>query len=135
MPHMLLEVCNVSCGYAKNKIVSDINFSVNTGDVVCLLGPNGIGKTTLFKSILGFLPLLSGKIFIDGNDIADFSLRRLAGYISYVPQSHAVPFAFPVLDVVLMGRGIHIGLLSSPETGYSDCRRCSGQAGYRPSGG
>jgi iron complex transport system ATP-binding protein len=84
------------------------------GEIFCLLGPNGIGKTTLFKTILGFLPILEGTIIIDGRDMARFSRQELARYIAYVPQSHIPPFAFRVIDVVVMGRNVHVSAFGKP---------------------
>jgi iron complex transport system ATP-binding protein len=111
---MRLDIVNASCGYNHTKVVQDISFFVQTGDAVCLLGPNGIGKTTLFKCILGFLPLMDGEILLDGQNISGLNSSHLARTVSYVPQAHATPFAFRVLDVVLMGRTAHVGLFSSP---------------------
>ena len=66
---MKLEIKEVSCGYGGKKILSDVNFDIETGDILCILGPNGVGKTTLFKTILGFLKLQGGQIFLDGENI------------------------------------------------------------------
>ncbi|MNB78051.1 putative ABC transporter ATP-binding protein [compost metagenome] len=113
---MKLDIVNATCGYNGTEIVRNITFSVRTGDMVCLLGPNGAGKTTLFKSILGFLPLIQGEILLDGQNMTSLPPRVLAKSVSYVPQAHTPPFAYKVLDVVLMGRTAHIGMLSSPSS-------------------
>jgi iron complex transport system ATP-binding protein len=111
---MEIELRHVSCGYAGKPIVTDINLVVRSGDLLCLLGPNGVGKTTLFKSILGLQPLLSGSILLDGEDVRSWSQRRFALRVGYVAQAHTTPFAFKVIDVVAMGRAAHIGAFASP---------------------
>ena len=111
---MRLDVKNAACGYASKQVVSNISFSVCSGEILCLLGPNGVGKTTLFKTILGFLKLLDGEILLDGENIGDWSRSHLAKAIGYVPQAHTPPFPFSVLDVVVMGRTAHLGMFESP---------------------
>jgi iron complex transport system ATP-binding protein len=111
---MEIELRDVSCGYAGKAVVEDVNLVVRSGDLLCLLGPNGVGKSTLFKSILGLQPLLSGSILIDGENIRGWSRRRLAQHVGYVAQAHTPPFAFKVADIVAMGRAAHIGAFASP---------------------
>lgn len=111
---MKLEIKNVVCGYGKKNVVNDISMNVNSGEILCLLGPNGVGKTTFFKTILGFLKLKGGEILVDGKNINSCSRKQLAKIIGYVPQSHTPPFPFKVFDVVLMGRTSHLSMFSSP---------------------
>ncbi|MBP1763871.1 MAG: Iron-chelate-transporting ATPase [Firmicutes bacterium] len=111
---MRLEAKNVSCGYAAKTVISGISLALNQGESLCILGPNGIGKTTFFKTILGFLALQSGQILLDGEDIHRWSRRKLAAKVGYVPQAHNPPFPFKVLDVVTMGRTAHLSFFSSP---------------------
>lgn len=111
---MKLEINHAICGYGSKAIFKDVSFSVDSGEILCLLGPNGVGKTTLFKSILGFLKLMGGEILLDGENIENWARSRLAKAIGYVPQAHTPPFPFSVLDVVLMGRTTHLGMFASP---------------------
>ena len=104
----MLRVESLACGYGGREVVHDLSLSLGSGEVMCLLGANGSGKTTLFKAILRFLPLLRGKVTIDGEDVARWPQRRLARAIAYVPQAHMPPFAFRVRDVVLMARTAHM---------------------------
>ncbi|MDI6604371.1 MAG: ABC transporter ATP-binding protein [Thermoanaerobacteraceae bacterium] len=111
---MKLEIKNVSCGYGTKIVLKDFSIKVSSGEILCLLGPNGVGKTTLFKTILRFLKLHSGEIQLNGEDIKYWSRKKLAKTIGYVPQAHTPPFPFSVLDVVVMGRTAHLGVFSSP---------------------
>jgi iron complex transport system ATP-binding protein len=112
---MQLVVDDVSCGYAKHQPVQEhVSFTVNDGEICCVLGPNGCGKTTLFKSLLGFMPLLAGHIRIDNEDTEHWTPSRMASYVAYVAQSHQPPFPYLVKDVVMMGRVNSIGYMGNP---------------------
>lgn len=104
----------VSAGYNGSPVISGFSLTVRPGDVHCLLGPNGVGKTTLFRTALGLLPLLGGHVEVDGRDASALSDREMARLVAYVPQAGAVPFAFTVRDVVAMGRLSRMGVFSSP---------------------
>ncbi len=112
---MKLSLDNVACGYPGKTILENLSLEVTTGEILCILGPNGVGKTTLFKTLLGFLNLHAGRITLDGENVQGWSRKRLAFTIGYVPQAHIPPFPFSVLDVVLMGRTARIGFLDSPK--------------------
>jgi iron complex transport system ATP-binding protein len=106
---------NVCCGYGKKEVLLDVSLSLRKSELTCLLGKNGVGKTTLFKTILGLIPAISGKIYYDGKEHRRFSARDFAKYISYVPQAHGTPFPFTVLNVVLMGQYAHAeGMFGKP---------------------
>ncbi len=109
-----LALVDVSCGYSGTAVLEHVNLQLAAGEVCCVLGPNGVGKTTLFKSVLGSLPLIAGRVLLDGQDAHELTQMQLARKIAYVPQAHAAPFPFTVLDVVEMGRTAHLGLLASP---------------------
>ncbi len=110
----VLSVEHMSCGYGKTVILPDVSFSVAQGEVLSLLGPNGVGKTTLFKTMLGLLRSMGGEIRIDGIDVGSLGPRERAQLMAYVPQVHTPPFPFKALEVVLMGRTPHLGPLGSP---------------------
>ncbi|MBS5450055.1 MAG: ABC transporter ATP-binding protein [Coriobacteriia bacterium] len=112
---MRLEVRDASCGHdKKHPTLTHVSFEVESGQVCCVLGPNGVGKSTLFQSVLGLLPLLSGQVLIDGQDVARWSPARMAGQIAYVSQSHKPPFPYQVKDVVMMGRTALMGPTGTP---------------------
>ncbi len=112
---MILEARDVDCGYQKGKpLLRYINFSVETGKACCILGPNGCGKSTLFKTLLGIQPALAGTVSIDGDDISKWSATKLASTMAYVSQSHTPPFPYQVKDVVMLGRVNKVGYLGQP---------------------
>ncbi|MCH4184076.1 MAG: ABC transporter ATP-binding protein [Eggerthellaceae bacterium] len=111
---MKFDVQDLSCGYRDAVVLEDISFSLIDGDVLCILGPNGVGKTTLFKTILGLLPRLGGKILCDDQVIDDGHECTNKSWIAYVPQAHRPAFAFTVFDIVLMGRTSHLKAFATP---------------------
>jgi iron complex transport system ATP-binding protein len=117
---MNLTLEHVTGGYGSKTVVDDVSFSLPPGEVVCLLGANGCGKTTLFKMILRLLRPTSGRVRLGGEDIARWSQQRLARSFGYVPQTHNPPFAFLVRDIVLMARASHLPPFASP--GKDDVR-------------
>lgn len=110
----MLELQNVFCGYNGVPVVSDISFTVEAGEVVSILGSNGIGKTTLFKTVLSSLRPLSGKVLLDGVETDRLTSRQRARVLGYVPQVHTPPFPYTVLQVVTTGRTAHLSLFSAP---------------------
>jgi len=110
----VIELKNLSCGYGSKVVVKDFNARIESGEIFCLLGPNGIGKTTLFKTVLGMLHPLRGEILMNGQDTRTLGTRERAGLIAYVPQSSIQPFSFVVEDVVVMGRVAMHGVFGKP---------------------
>jgi iron complex transport system ATP-binding protein len=111
---MTLAAENLSFGYPGRTVGRDVTLAVAPGEALALLGPNGGGKTTLLKTMLGLLPPHGGAVAIDGASLAALPVAERARRIGYVPQAHAGAFAFMVRDVVLMGRTAHQGLFASP---------------------
>ena len=111
----LFEVRNISFDYGGEEIFSDISFSIGRGDVLCILGPNGTGKTTLIKCLNGWHEVNSGEILINGENIKKLSFKQISKHIGYIPQAHIPSFPFQVFDVVLMGRAPYLNLTDSPK--------------------
>ena len=93
----------------------NVSFSLENGEVMSILGPNGCGKTTLLKCLNSLIKLDKGSIVIDNQDVSRLPRARIARSIGYVPQLHQPAFPFSVLDTVLTGRAPHLGLLESPK--------------------
>jgi iron complex transport system ATP-binding protein len=111
---ILLSTENLSIGYGARRLAHDIALSFATGSITCVIGPNGVGKTTLFKTLLGLIPPLAGAIRIGTDDMRHLSRAEIAKHIAYVPQAYTGAFAFTVLDLVLMGRTAHLGAFGTP---------------------
>jgi iron complex transport system ATP-binding protein len=110
----LIEALGLSVGHGRRIVAEGISLSVAPGQVFCLLGPNGGGKTTLLRTLLGLLPPIAGSVLVGGSDIARLSRRHLAQHIAYVPQAAPGGFAYPARDVVAMGRAARLPFLASP---------------------
>jgi len=111
----IIEIIDASFSYdGYNKIFEGINFSVEKGDIFCILGANGTGKTTLIKCLNRLMELDSGKVLLNNQDIYSLSHSEIAKNIGYIPQIHNSTFPFSVFDVVLMGRAPHLDLFESP---------------------
>ncbi|MDI9644151.1 MAG: ABC transporter ATP-binding protein [Candidatus Verstraetearchaeota archaeon] len=99
-----LTINKLSFNYASVPILRDVEFCVESGEIVSILGPNGSGKSTLLRCINRILKTQQNAVLIDGKDIGSFSLKELPKIIGYVPQTSTSTFPFTVFDVVLMGR-------------------------------
>lgn len=111
-----LHLEGVAVGHAGGEIlVRDVDLTLAPGDVVCLMGPNGVGKTTLLRTALGFLPPRAGRVRVDGLDVAALAAAAIASRVAYVPQSYHGDPGHTVLDVVLMGRTARLGLFAMPD--------------------
>ena len=100
---MGLVVENLTFSYRCFPVLKGVDFSVEAGNLVCMLGKNGAGKSTLFRCILGLLKGYQGKITVDGVDLRTLKEKDMARKIAYIPQNHDQAFAFSVLDMVMMG--------------------------------
>ncbi|MDR3102262.1 MAG: ABC transporter ATP-binding protein [Methanocalculaceae archaeon] len=113
---MSLAISHLSFAYSRNSrlVLNDVSFLVAEGELLAVLGPNGVGKSTLFRCILGFLPHHQGSIYLNGKDIRTLDHKEIAKYVAYIPQSTHPVFNYTVLDVVLMGLANQVRLLASP---------------------
>lgn len=110
----LIELKGASFGYSRQDIFEDISFKIGKGEIFCIIGPNGCGKTTLLDTILGILKLRRGEVLINGGSIQKMRPHEIARQIAYIPQAHNKTFPYTVLDVVLMGRAAYTGIFSAP---------------------
>ena len=109
-----IEIRNLSIGYdaqsKKAKIVaSRLNGLLNEGNLTCLLGANGVGKSTLLKTLSGFLPKLEGNIFIDNKDISEYGDKELARLIGVVLTAKPEIQNMTAREMVALGRSPYTG--------------------------
>ncbi len=111
---MSIEVSNLSFGYDERLILKDISFSAEDYELLSILGPNGVGKSTLFRCILGLLHGYKGRISLNNLDVKHMGIKDMASCVAYIPQSHYPSFNYSVFDMVLMGTAIQVSTLSKP---------------------
>jgi iron complex transport system ATP-binding protein len=111
---LMLEVRDLACGYASKTVIENIRFKAFPGEMLVILGPNGVGKTTFFKTMLGLLPRIRGEVLLDGKPIDMRPDHPDMKRFAYVPQAHVPAFAFTVMEIVLMGRTSRMRAFSTP---------------------
>lgn len=101
---MLLELTDVTVSYGQTPVLFGVNMVINQGDIACLLGRNGVGKTTLLRSVIGLNKVLSGNIIFDADEITKVPTYKRARYgISYIPQGREIIPYLSVLDNLKLG--------------------------------
>ncbi len=105
---MLLDVREIICGYENTIIVDGCNFSVKKGDIACIVGPNGAGKSTAMKAIFGLIPIKSGQVIFNNEDITFLNPQeRVIKGMSFVPQNNNIFQEMSVEENLEMGAFIH----------------------------
>lgn len=116
----LLTVEHLSCGYGKTEVIHDLSFQVRAGERLCILGPNGCGKTTLLRALAGVLSW-EGRAEADGVSLNELSPKQRAKKIALMSQFSQAAFDYTVYETVMMGRYAHqSGFLFAAET-EADC--------------
>lgn len=105
---------NLSCGYRGRTVFRHLDCTFRQGEAVCVLGANGVGKTTLFKTLLRQLPPQDGRILVDGTPLDRMTLKDLARVMAYVPQVRDSACQFSVLEMVTMGRSAYLPVFGAP---------------------
>ena len=111
---MSIETKDIRFSYGEHEVLRGVSFSVEPGQLVALLGPNGVGKSTLFKCMLGLLKNFSGDTVINGKSVKKMTAMELAREVAYIPQWHYPSFNFSVIDMVLMGTTSQISRSAVP---------------------
>jgi branched-chain amino acid transport system ATP-binding protein len=108
MTQSLLEVSGLRAGYGGTSILQDVDFSVPTGEIVAIIGRNGVGKTTLLKSLIGLLPATAGTVRYQGADVTTLEANRRAQLgMGYIPQGRGIFPRLTVAENLLMGELIN----------------------------
>jgi iron complex transport system ATP-binding protein len=107
----LLRFADVSFGYDGGNIIQSASFDLHEGSCTALIGPNGIGKTTLLRLAAGVLRSSSGSVLLYDQPLSKLAIRTVARTIAFVPQQLDLPFQFTVRQVVEQGRTPYLGLL------------------------
>ena len=117
---MILEVKNGSFSYGQREILRNISFCLEEQKIMTILGPNGVGKTTLLKCIMGFLPWNRGEARILEKNLNAYSDKELWKQISYVPQAKRSAFSYGVLEMVVMGLDRENSFFYTPKKDHFD---------------
>ena len=115
-----VSIAGVSASYGDRRVLNGFDLDVAPGSFVALAGPNGVGKSTLLRLIAGVLKPTAGSVRVGGRDIRDMTARERARLVAMVPQNPELPVGATALEVALMGRNPHLGLLSWESAGDVD---------------
>jgi len=107
----MLSLHSITIRYHRRTILRDITFDVNAGEVTALIGPNGVGKSTLIRAISGGVPIAGGRVLANDHDLLRLPIEQRARLVAVVPQAVHLPEAFTVEETVLMGRTAYLGWL------------------------
>ena len=111
---MSFKIEDLHFSYGDHEVLKGISYETELGEFISVLGPNGVGKSTLFRCMLGLLEPTGGKVTIDGRDIRTMTAAELSRSVAYIPQSHNPVFNFTVFDMVLMGTTAQLSRFASP---------------------
>jgi len=111
---MSVSVEHLHFSYGSRPVLQDITFTAGDGQLLAILGSNGVGKSTLFRCMLGLLTGYEGQVTVQGVDTRGLSARKLARLVAYIPQNSMPAFHYSVEDIVLMGTTAALSPLSVP---------------------
>ena len=107
----MLEVQSLTVGYANYEVLRDVSISIDSGEILAVVGPNGVGKSTLIRAVSGINLIRSGRVLVDGQDVTRLSAQLRARFMAVVPQARELPAAFTVYQTVLLGRTPYLSWL------------------------
>src|SRR5690606_15579282 len=106
----VLEATGLSAGHGGPPVVVGVNLRIRPGERWAILGPNGVGKSTLLKTLAGLLPAAAGEVRLHDRALRDWPRRELARHLAWVPQQLHPPEGFLALEWLLLGRAAHLGM-------------------------
>ncbi|MBS6559698.1 MAG: ABC transporter ATP-binding protein [Clostridiales bacterium] len=112
---MKMDIKNLSFSYGNHTVINNISFTIKDGEFLCILGPNGVGKSTLFRCILGLQKGFAGEILVNGTNLLKIPPKELAHHLAYIPQYANPVFSYTVFQLVLMGTTSQIGTFRHPK--------------------
>lgn len=128
---MELRAENLSFGYGDLPVLHDINITIDEPGLVCVIGPNGVGKSTLIKCLNRLLKPTSGRVTLDGHDLGEIPTKDLARVMGYVPVTSDDTFKMTVFDTVMIGRHPHQRLGMTSDLDRRIVRRTLNMMGIR----
>ena len=116
MSAIITRLDNISFSYASehNQVLNSLTLELQKGEITTILGPNGIGKTTLLHIILGWIKIEKGAVLHKERMLEDYSRKEMGRLIGLVPQYEHISFEYSLLEYVLLGRAPHLHSLHSP---------------------
>jgi iron complex transport system ATP-binding protein len=107
----MLEIDSLTVGYGDHEVLKDVSVFIPPGEILAIVGPNGVGKSTLIRALSGLNLIRSGKVLVNGQDIARLTAQQRARTMAVVPQARELPAAFTVYQTVLLGRTPYLSWL------------------------
>jgi len=107
----MLKIDSLTVAYGDKVVLQEVSFDVRPGEILALIGPNGAGKSTLIRAASGVVPIVSGRVSVDGQDLTGLSHSQRAKILAVVPQARQLGGAFSVEQAVMMGRTPYLNWL------------------------
>jgi iron complex transport system ATP-binding protein len=112
----MLDIQSLSVGYPNHDVLRDVSITVKRGEILAVVGPNGVGKSTLIRAVSGINLIQSGRVCVDGQDVTRLSVQQRARFMAVVPQARELPATFSVYQTVLLGRTPYLSWLGKAGT-------------------
>jgi iron complex transport system ATP-binding protein len=107
----MLEIDSLTVGYGDHEVLRDVSVIIQPGEILAIVGPNGVGKSTLVRALSGVNLIRSGRVKVNGQDVARLTTQQRARIMAVVPQARELPAAFTVYQTVLLGRTPYLSWL------------------------
>jgi len=107
----MLKIDSLTVAYSDKVVLREVSFGVKPGEILALIGPNGAGKSTLIRAVSGVVPIVSGQVYVDAQNLSDLSAGQRARILAVVPQARQLGGAFSVEQAVMMGRTPYLNWL------------------------